>query len=151
MVSETKNYPLKLVLMTPLTICESVCENTAGGRCSYTLASKLMDQLKAFVGMAIFLSQMATSRGITSVSNSALISARFKSPEGNGPTLDLSPQCGGSSWRARGQQWQNMLFCTYYSSHTVPAVWCMLEICSASTAEYPYWEHVLILRFEISN
>lgn len=68
-----KNYPLKLVLMTPLTVCESICEHKTGWRRrSSTLASKLMDQLKVFVGMVIFLSRMATSPASTSVSNSAL-------------------------------------------------------------------------------
>lgn len=66
-----ENFPLKLVLMTPQTICGSIYETSAGWNYSYTQASKLMDQLKVFVGTAIFLSQMATSRGITSVSNSA--------------------------------------------------------------------------------
>ena len=68
-----KNDPLKLVLMTPLTICKSTYEHKTGWRRrSYTRASELMDQLKVFVGMVIFLSRMATSRASTSVSNSAL-------------------------------------------------------------------------------
>lgn len=64
--------------MSPLTACESLYEKPTGRKCSYTVALKLMDQLKGFVGMAIFLSQMATCPGITSVSNS-VISARRKS------------------------------------------------------------------------
>lgn len=52
---------------------------TAWWNFCYAPASKLMDQLKVFVDMAIFLSQMATSTGPTSVSNSALISAHCKS------------------------------------------------------------------------
>lgn len=76
-----KRDPLILVLMSPLTVCESIYENTTGLKCSYTPALKLMDQLKGFVGMAIFLSQMATSPGITSVSNSALWYQHAVSPQ----------------------------------------------------------------------
>lgn len=119
-----ENFPLKLVLMTPQTICGSIYETSAGWNYSYTRESKLMDQLKVFVGMAIFLSQMATSRGITSGSNSAPYQQTVSLRGENGPTLYLSPQCRGSSERAREQQQESMLFCTYYSSHTVPSVGC---------------------------
>jgi len=53
-----------------------------------------MDQLKAFVGMAIFLSQMATGPGITSVSNSAPISALCKSWREMDP-LSFCPHSAG--------------------------------------------------------
>lgn len=55
-----------------------------------------MDQVKVFVGMAIFLSQMATSPGITSVSNSALIAARCKSQREMDP-LSIYPHSAGES------------------------------------------------------
>lgn len=45
-----------------------------GGSVVTLKASKLMDQLKVFVGMAIFLSQMVPSPGIASVSNTTQIS-----------------------------------------------------------------------------
>lgn len=99
MVAETKNYPLILVLMSPLTACESLYERPTGRKWSYTVALKLMDQLKGFVGMAIFLSQMATRLGITSVSNS-VISARRKSFTEMDP-LSGSPQ---SEEEAHGDQ-----------------------------------------------
>lgn len=92
-----------LVLMTLLTICERIYENTTGWKSSSTLALKLMDQLKVFVGMAIFLSQMATSPGITSVSNSALISAHCKSRR-EMDALSIYPHsAGGTHGGARGQ------------------------------------------------
>lgn len=98
-----------------------------------------MDQLKVFVGMAIFLSQMATSHGITFVSNSALISAHCRSQGGRGgggeestgvamgtERLSISPQSRGHSWRVRGQ---NYYVCNTYIiilSHTVPSIYVML-------------------------
>lgn len=55
-----------------------------------------MDQLKVFVGTAIFLSQMATTPGITSVSNSAPISARSKSRREMDP-LSIYPHSAGEA------------------------------------------------------
>lgn len=48
---------------------------STGQNAGDALTSKLMDEQKVFVGVAHFINQMATSCGITSVSNSALLSA----------------------------------------------------------------------------
>lgn len=119
-----KNDPLKLVLMTPLTICESICEHKTGWkRRSYTPASKLMDQLKVFVGMVIFLSRMATSPASTSVSNSALWYQHTVSPgRGNGPTLQFIPTVQGKLMEGKRAAVTVVLFCTVINPTLFPQV-----------------------------
>lgn len=73
-----------------------------GRNCSYTLASEADGSTQSICWHSYFLSQMATSPGITSVSNSALISAHPEALRGTGPTLHLSLLCRGSSQWAGG-------------------------------------------------
>ena len=78
------------------TICGSEYETPEPWNYSCTAVSKLMDQLKVFVGMAIFLSQMVTSHGITSVSNSASYQHAVKS-RGEMDPLAIYPHSVGEA------------------------------------------------------
>lgn len=129
--------------MTPLTICESIYKTTIVLKCSYTLASKLMDQLKVFVGMAIFLSQMVTSPCITSVSNSAPIAARCK-PRREMDPLAIYPHSAGEAHGGHEGSSDRTCYLAYIIHPTLSPHVCMPWTYNASTAMYFYGKHIII-------